>query len=710
MIVIDGVKYACERCIRGHRVTKCSHSDGPLVVIKPKGRPSTVCEYCKAMKKNHNSNPTGSCVCGRQKKLEQKKNKLREEKRAKKIKEKALLQEQNGDTNNNLLITDDNFSQQSSLLSMETNHAISCSCYDTGICNCHKKRKNPSSNRHRIGSTHGISKRRNSNSSFDVSSKFLGSHQSDYMSLNSGFDNSSLYSHDSFSNAVLFPNSNNPQSKISPNSQVNETPGLFTSQSFLGTKDGLMNTSPADKNLSSNGFVSPSSNNINTNIIGNEDFFTNMNKNNSHLDTQSLNNAAATSMNVSSSFGSINNNNIRKNSSFSSFQNLDNDYMHLNEHRKTHWQLHHNNSLKNVESLHSFSTNNNNDLNNRHRTNPGMNLNFLDGAKHAHGLLDNVGDTSKYSVNTYLETVDKTGHSHSKSNSGSDNSPLQYFQNKNIIKNSRGKSGNSPLVPSNLSDRNNVDNNIINNSNNSTSQRPSFSRQNSRNDERFMNNKFNNNHSFIQPPIDKISPSDFIKPKEPVTEDTVNNSLATFNFDNEALQLGKNEQVNDIPMDKEDTNPFNDIFLDSLKNSENMKTETTIPNEDNEDINAFINANENSTSLPHLSKDFLDLLNKSPDELFGSFPDPDANNQTPQIPVATDSTQQIINTDNTTTTNNTNNNGSFEDQNAAVLLSLRPGTFGLSNLLGTIHDEDNNSNNTRNIQKDVNKNNGAQLL
>ncbi|OBA27312.1 Cu-dependent DNA-binding protein, partial [Hanseniaspora valbyensis NRRL Y-1626] len=51
MIVIDGVKYACERCIRGHRVTKCSHSDGPLVVIKPKGRPSTVCEYCKSMKK-----------------------------------------------------------------------------------------------------------------------------------------------------------------------------------------------------------------------------------------------------------------------------------------------------------------------------------------------------------------------------------------------------------------------------------------------------------------------------------------------------------------------------------------------------------------------------------------------------------------------------------------------------------------------------------
>ncbi|EHM99783.1 Haa1p [Saccharomyces cerevisiae x Saccharomyces kudriavzevii VIN7] len=90
MVLINGIKYACERCIRGHRVTTCNHTDQPLMMIKPKGRPSTTCDYCKQLRKNKNANPEGVCSCGR---LEKKKvaQKAKEEARAK-AKEKQRKQ------------------------------------------------------------------------------------------------------------------------------------------------------------------------------------------------------------------------------------------------------------------------------------------------------------------------------------------------------------------------------------------------------------------------------------------------------------------------------------------------------------------------------------------------------------------------------------------------------------------------------------------
>ncbi|CAL9728218.1 transcriptional activator protein Cup2p [Monosporozyma unispora] len=65
MIVIDGVKYACERCIRGHRASKCVHSERPLVPVKKQGRPSTTCHHCKTLREEKNINPSGSCNCGK---------------------------------------------------------------------------------------------------------------------------------------------------------------------------------------------------------------------------------------------------------------------------------------------------------------------------------------------------------------------------------------------------------------------------------------------------------------------------------------------------------------------------------------------------------------------------------------------------------------------------------------------------------------------
>lgn len=87
MVLINNVKYACERCIRGHRVTTCNHTDQPLMMIKPKGRPSTTCDHCKELRKNKNANPSGVCTCGR---LEKKRlaQKAKEEARAKAKEEK----------------------------------------------------------------------------------------------------------------------------------------------------------------------------------------------------------------------------------------------------------------------------------------------------------------------------------------------------------------------------------------------------------------------------------------------------------------------------------------------------------------------------------------------------------------------------------------------------------------------------------------------
>lgn len=66
MVVINGIKYACERCIRGHRVTTCTHTDQPLTMIKPKGRPALQCQHCREQRKVKNQH--NMCKCGKKSK------------------------------------------------------------------------------------------------------------------------------------------------------------------------------------------------------------------------------------------------------------------------------------------------------------------------------------------------------------------------------------------------------------------------------------------------------------------------------------------------------------------------------------------------------------------------------------------------------------------------------------------------------------------
>ncbi|KAF1997369.1 hypothetical protein P154DRAFT_441394 [Amniculicola lignicola CBS 123094] len=62
MPVIDGEKWACSSCIKGHRVSGCLHSDRELFHINPKGRPVKQCEHCRGARKSKSHH--AKCDCG----------------------------------------------------------------------------------------------------------------------------------------------------------------------------------------------------------------------------------------------------------------------------------------------------------------------------------------------------------------------------------------------------------------------------------------------------------------------------------------------------------------------------------------------------------------------------------------------------------------------------------------------------------------------
>ncbi|KAJ5225578.1 hypothetical protein N7468_006803 [Penicillium chermesinum] len=65
-MLIDGEKWACEACVRGHRVSSCHHSDRPLTHINKKGRPVSQCTHCRGLRKSRTTHVR--CECGDKKK------------------------------------------------------------------------------------------------------------------------------------------------------------------------------------------------------------------------------------------------------------------------------------------------------------------------------------------------------------------------------------------------------------------------------------------------------------------------------------------------------------------------------------------------------------------------------------------------------------------------------------------------------------------
>ncbi|KAM0746502.1 hypothetical protein T439DRAFT_269137, partial [Meredithblackwellia eburnea MCA 4105] len=53
--------FACQGCIKGHRSSKCTHTDRTLVEIKKKGRPVSQCSHCRDLRKSYSVH--GKCNC-----------------------------------------------------------------------------------------------------------------------------------------------------------------------------------------------------------------------------------------------------------------------------------------------------------------------------------------------------------------------------------------------------------------------------------------------------------------------------------------------------------------------------------------------------------------------------------------------------------------------------------------------------------------------
>ncbi|TVY85078.1 Copper resistance protein CRF1 [Lachnellula suecica] len=64
-MLIKGEKYACEACVRGHRVSNCQHADRPLQHINKKGRPVSQCTHCRTLRKSRSAHVR--CDCGGEK-------------------------------------------------------------------------------------------------------------------------------------------------------------------------------------------------------------------------------------------------------------------------------------------------------------------------------------------------------------------------------------------------------------------------------------------------------------------------------------------------------------------------------------------------------------------------------------------------------------------------------------------------------------------
>lgn len=58
----DGTKWACASCLKGHRVSGCTHTERELLFVPKKGRPITQCHHCRSERKKKSAHH--KCECG----------------------------------------------------------------------------------------------------------------------------------------------------------------------------------------------------------------------------------------------------------------------------------------------------------------------------------------------------------------------------------------------------------------------------------------------------------------------------------------------------------------------------------------------------------------------------------------------------------------------------------------------------------------------
>lgn len=60
----DGTKWACSSCLKGHRVSGCTHTDRELTLVPKKGRPVTQCQHCRLERKKRSAHVKCDCSDG----------------------------------------------------------------------------------------------------------------------------------------------------------------------------------------------------------------------------------------------------------------------------------------------------------------------------------------------------------------------------------------------------------------------------------------------------------------------------------------------------------------------------------------------------------------------------------------------------------------------------------------------------------------------
>ncbi|KXT04394.1 hypothetical protein AC578_3574 [Pseudocercospora eumusae] len=58
----DGTKWACQSCLKGHRVSGCTHTDRELTLVPKKGRPVTQCQHCRLERKKRSAHNKCDCA------------------------------------------------------------------------------------------------------------------------------------------------------------------------------------------------------------------------------------------------------------------------------------------------------------------------------------------------------------------------------------------------------------------------------------------------------------------------------------------------------------------------------------------------------------------------------------------------------------------------------------------------------------------------
>ncbi|KAG2196145.1 hypothetical protein INT47_006491, partial [Mucor saturninus] len=61
-MLINGIKFACNTCVKGHRSSSCNHIERPLFEIRKKGRPVTQCAFCRDLRKTRQIHIKCTCT------------------------------------------------------------------------------------------------------------------------------------------------------------------------------------------------------------------------------------------------------------------------------------------------------------------------------------------------------------------------------------------------------------------------------------------------------------------------------------------------------------------------------------------------------------------------------------------------------------------------------------------------------------------------